>query len=215
MAAEIYVTILTGFGLGHLLHYGRELNAMDQVIGIMLVIVAIGLLADKLIFSPWSNSCIGAGVRDSFEELRVKCQYWTVELRCGSKSGCQAIQLRWPLLALPGSTGRRPVGPLIGVNLTCRQRSWRDCSWPEAPVRGDAAIRPLSVEHRTLGGAANTAAPDPLRSSAVQMFCVAISLFDHPVGAAEDRAREGEATHIDRQMGRWPFISTQDDPCVL
>ena len=31
MAAEIYVTILTGFGLGHLLHYGRELNAMDQV----------------------------------------------------------------------------------------------------------------------------------------------------------------------------------------
>ena len=39
MAAEIYVTILTGFGLGHLLHYGRELNAMDQVIGVMLVIV--------------------------------------------------------------------------------------------------------------------------------------------------------------------------------
>jgi Uma2 family endonuclease len=30
MAAEIYVTILTGFGLGHLLHYDRELNAMDQ-----------------------------------------------------------------------------------------------------------------------------------------------------------------------------------------
>ncbi len=46
MAAEIYVTILTGFGLGHLLHYGRELNAMDQVIGIMLVIVVIGLLAE-------------------------------------------------------------------------------------------------------------------------------------------------------------------------
>jgi NitT/TauT family transport system permease protein len=52
MAAEIYVTILTGFGLGHLLHYGRELNAMDQVIGIMLVIVAVGLLADKILFSP-------------------------------------------------------------------------------------------------------------------------------------------------------------------
>src|SRR5262249_60380052 len=46
MAAEIYVTILTGFGLGHLLHYGRELNAMEQVIGVMLVIVVIGLLAD-------------------------------------------------------------------------------------------------------------------------------------------------------------------------
>ncbi len=55
MAAEIYVTILTGFGLGHLLHYGRELNAMDQVIGIMLVIVAIGLLADKTVFSPWER----------------------------------------------------------------------------------------------------------------------------------------------------------------
>src|SRR5437870_10870724 len=52
MAAEIFVTILTGFGLGQLLHYGRELSAMDQVIGIMLVIVVIGLLADKILFSP-------------------------------------------------------------------------------------------------------------------------------------------------------------------
>jgi NitT/TauT family transport system permease protein len=52
MAAEIYVTILTGFGLGHLLHYGRELNAMDQVIGVMLVIVWIGLLTDKILFAP-------------------------------------------------------------------------------------------------------------------------------------------------------------------
>jgi sulfonate transport system permease protein len=55
MAAEIYVTILTGFGLGHLLHYGRELNAMDQVIGVMLVIIVIGLLADKILFSPWER----------------------------------------------------------------------------------------------------------------------------------------------------------------
>ena len=55
MAAEIYVTILTGFGLGHLLHYGRELNAMDQVIGVMLVIVVIGLLADKIVFAPWER----------------------------------------------------------------------------------------------------------------------------------------------------------------
>jgi NitT/TauT family transport system permease protein len=52
MAAEIFVTILTGFGLGQLLHYGRELNAMDQMIAIMLVIVVIGLLADKILFSP-------------------------------------------------------------------------------------------------------------------------------------------------------------------
>jgi NitT/TauT family transport system permease protein len=55
MAAEIFVTILTGFGLGQLLHYGRELNAMEQVIGIMVVIVVIGLLADKILFSPWER----------------------------------------------------------------------------------------------------------------------------------------------------------------
>ena len=50
MAAEIYVTIVGGLGLGHLLHYGRELHAMDQVIGIMLVIVLVGLATDKLLF---------------------------------------------------------------------------------------------------------------------------------------------------------------------
>lgn len=52
MAAEIYVSILTGLGLGQLLHYGREMNSMDQVIGIMLTIIIIGLLADKILFSP-------------------------------------------------------------------------------------------------------------------------------------------------------------------
>jgi NitT/TauT family transport system permease protein len=52
MAAEIYVTILTGFGLGQLLHFGREQQAMEQVIGIMIVIVIIGLLVDKSLFSP-------------------------------------------------------------------------------------------------------------------------------------------------------------------
>jgi NitT/TauT family transport system permease protein len=52
MAAEIFVTILTGFGLGQLLHFGREQHAMEQVIGIMVVIVVIGLLADKIVFSP-------------------------------------------------------------------------------------------------------------------------------------------------------------------
>ena len=55
MAAEIYVTVLTGFGLGHLLHYGRELQAMDQVAGIMLVILIVGFVADKLLFSPWET----------------------------------------------------------------------------------------------------------------------------------------------------------------
>jgi len=55
MAAEIYVTILTGFGLGHLLHYGRELSAMDQVIAIMIVITFIGVTVDKLLFFPWER----------------------------------------------------------------------------------------------------------------------------------------------------------------
>ena len=52
MAAEILVTILTGFGLGQLLEAGRDLHAMDQVLGVMLAIVLIGLLVDKLLFSP-------------------------------------------------------------------------------------------------------------------------------------------------------------------
>src|SRR6186713_3581664 len=52
MAAEIFVTILTGFGLGQLLHFGREQQAMEQVIGVMIIIVVIGLLADKIFFSP-------------------------------------------------------------------------------------------------------------------------------------------------------------------
>lgn len=52
MAAEIFVTILTGFGLGQLLHYGRELHAMDQVLGVMAVIVAVGLLVDRIAFAP-------------------------------------------------------------------------------------------------------------------------------------------------------------------
>lgn len=55
MAAEIFVVIITGFGLGQLLHYGRELLAMDQVVAVMLVIMAIGLLADRILFSPWEN----------------------------------------------------------------------------------------------------------------------------------------------------------------
>src|SRR5204862_2863698 len=66
MAAEIFVTTLTGFGLGHLLHYGRELNAMEQVIGVMLVIIAIGLLTDKVLFSPverFLHSRWGTGLR--------------------------------------------------------------------------------------------------------------------------------------------------------
>lgn len=55
MAAEIYVTVLTGFGLGHMLHYDRELQAMDGVIGIMFVIIIMGLIIEKLCFAPLEN----------------------------------------------------------------------------------------------------------------------------------------------------------------
>lgn len=49
MAAELlYVSL----GLGHLLMIGRELNDMSQVIAVMLVIIAIGLIVDRLIFAP-------------------------------------------------------------------------------------------------------------------------------------------------------------------
>lgn len=55
MAAEIYITIISASGLGHVLHYGRELGDMNQVLGIMLVIIFIGFTADKLLFSPWES----------------------------------------------------------------------------------------------------------------------------------------------------------------
>jgi NitT/TauT family transport system permease protein len=49
MAGELlYVTL----GLGQLLMMGRELNDMSQVIAVMLVIIALGLAVDRLIFSP-------------------------------------------------------------------------------------------------------------------------------------------------------------------
>ncbi len=52
MAAEIYVTVLDRLGLGQLLHYGRELQAMDQAMGVMLTIIVLGVAVDKLLFLP-------------------------------------------------------------------------------------------------------------------------------------------------------------------
>jgi NitT/TauT family transport system permease protein len=49
MAGELlYVSL----GLGHLLMMGRELNDMSQVIAVMIVIVAVGLAIDRLVFAP-------------------------------------------------------------------------------------------------------------------------------------------------------------------
>jgi NitT/TauT family transport system permease protein len=47
MAGELLYTLP---GLGHLLNIGRELNDMAQVVAVILVIVTIGLTADKLVF---------------------------------------------------------------------------------------------------------------------------------------------------------------------
>ena len=50
MAAEIVFVVAGDFGIGHILNLGRELNDMSLVIAIMLVIVAIGLAFDVLVF---------------------------------------------------------------------------------------------------------------------------------------------------------------------
>ena len=64
MAAEIYVSVVSGFGIGQYLHYGRELQRMHQVVGIMFIIIIVGLLADKILFSPaesWLHRRWGTG----------------------------------------------------------------------------------------------------------------------------------------------------------
>ncbi len=64
MAAEIYVTIMEHMGLGQLLHFGRELHAMDQAMGIMALIVCVGCAADRLVFMPaqaWLRRSRGLG----------------------------------------------------------------------------------------------------------------------------------------------------------
>jgi NitT/TauT family transport system permease protein len=52
MAAEIYVSVMTGFGLGQVMHFGREDLRTEQVFAIMFVIVAIGLTVDRAVFAP-------------------------------------------------------------------------------------------------------------------------------------------------------------------
>lgn len=47
MAGEI---LFVSLGLGHLLNMGRELNDMSQVIAVMVVIIAIGVVMDMLVF---------------------------------------------------------------------------------------------------------------------------------------------------------------------
>ena len=55
MAAEIFVVIPSTLSLGHMLHMGREVLAMEQVAAIMFIILIIGCAADKALFSPWER----------------------------------------------------------------------------------------------------------------------------------------------------------------
>lgn len=64
MAAEIFVVILSGYGLGTMLHDGRELLRMEQVVGVMAVVILVGLLADLVLFGPverWLRRTRGLG----------------------------------------------------------------------------------------------------------------------------------------------------------
>ena len=47
IGAEILITTL--YGLGHVLHVGREFNDMGQIIAVMIAIFAIGMLFDRLV----------------------------------------------------------------------------------------------------------------------------------------------------------------------
>jgi NitT/TauT family transport system permease protein len=50
MGAE-FVFIIGRHGLGFLLQEGRDFNDPAQVMGIMIIMVAIGMVADRLVFA--------------------------------------------------------------------------------------------------------------------------------------------------------------------
>ncbi|MBC7527280.1 MAG: ABC transporter permease [Chthonomonadaceae bacterium] len=52
MAGEL---LFVSIGLGHQMTMGRELGDMSQVITVMGVIIALGLLTDRLIFAPFED----------------------------------------------------------------------------------------------------------------------------------------------------------------
>lgn len=63
LAAEL---LFVSMSLGHLLSVGRDLNDVSQVVAIMLVIVALGMLMDRLVFGQlerWVNERWGLASR--------------------------------------------------------------------------------------------------------------------------------------------------------
>jgi NitT/TauT family transport system permease protein len=64
MAGELlYISL----GLGQALAMGRELNKMNQVVSVMVVIIAIGLVIDQLVFRPTERS-----VRERWGLIRLQ-----------------------------------------------------------------------------------------------------------------------------------------------
>ena len=61
MAAELLSVSAGSLGLGQALMRGRDFNDMSQVLAVMFILVAIGVIADKLIFSR-----IETNIRRSF-----------------------------------------------------------------------------------------------------------------------------------------------------
>ena len=55
LSAEIYISTVNGLGLGQLLHYGREMQAMDQVVSIIFILIIIGLFIERYMFVPIEN----------------------------------------------------------------------------------------------------------------------------------------------------------------
>lgn len=51
MGGELFF-FLKQHGLGHLLHAGREYGGIEQVVAVMIVMVMIGMAADRLAFAP-------------------------------------------------------------------------------------------------------------------------------------------------------------------
>jgi NitT/TauT family transport system permease protein len=51
MAGELLSVSTGALGLGQTLNRGRDLNDMSQVLAVMLVLVLIGVVADRLVFS--------------------------------------------------------------------------------------------------------------------------------------------------------------------
>ena len=51
MGAEL-ILVVKAHGLGFLLQTGRDFSQVEQVIAVMIVMVVIGMLADRWIFAP-------------------------------------------------------------------------------------------------------------------------------------------------------------------